>query len=174
MARNCWVGIDNGVTGTVAAIIEDKATGEYETMFMETPVLSHLSYQKSKKKHMNRVDWQKLSDFFSGLQRSCDRTVVCIERPMINSVRFDASLSARASLEAMLILFEMYSLPYSYIDSRAWQKELLPAGIKGSAEQKEASKEVGLRMFPEHGALINRHKDADALLIAAYMRRTNM
>jgi hypothetical protein len=74
----------------------------------------------------------------------------------------------------MLILFEMYGLPYSYIDSRAWQKELLPAGIKGSAEQKEASKEVGLRLYPEHAELINKHKDADALLIATYMRRANM
>jgi len=174
MAKTCWLGIDNGVTGTIAALIEDKATGTFETQFMTTPVKSHLSYQKSKKKNMNRIDWMTLSDFFSDLRKSCDRIVVCIERPMINSVRFDASLSARASLEAMLILFEMYGLPYSYIDSRAWQKELLPAGIKGSAEQKEASKEVGLRLYPEHAELINKHKDADALLIATYMRRANM
>ena len=174
MARNCWVGIDNGVTGTIAFLIEDRSTGEFSSVFMETPVLSHLSYQKSKKRNMNRVDWKRLSEEFAKLKETCDRIVVCIERPMINSVRFDASLSARASLEAMLILFEMYDLPYSYVDSRAWQKVYLPAGIKGSAEQKEASKEVGLRMFPIHADLIKKHKDADALLIAAYMRKENM
>lgn len=174
MAVNCWIGIDNGVTGTIACLIEDREKGIFSTCFMETPVISHMSYQKSKKKHMNRIDWEKIRDLFKELTESCDRVVACIERPMINSVRFEASLSARASLEAMLILFEMFQMPYSYVDSRAWQKVYLPAGIKGSAEQKEASKEVGLRMFPEHAQLITKHKDADALLIASYMRKENM
>ena len=104
-------------------------------------------------------------------KEDCDRFVVAIERPMINSTRFDASLSARASLEAMLIMFDFLVISYTYIDSKAWQKQLLPINIKGSPEQKLASKEVGCRLFPEHKELITKHKDADGILIALYAKK---
>jgi hypothetical protein len=58
-----------------------------------------------------------------------------------------------------------------YMDSGAWQKVLLPAGVKGAPKLKKASKDVGLRMFPMHAEIINEHGDADALLIAEWARR---
>jgi hypothetical protein len=93
---------------------------------------------------------------------------------MINPGRFKASISAVRCLEAMLIGLELYEIPYQYCDSKQWQKELLPAGIKGPIELKSASADIGTRMFPEHKELIWKHKDADGLLIAEWARRINL
>ena len=169
--KTVWCGVDNGVTGTIAFIVEDPETGYYQTDFMLTPTVSELSYQKTKVKHMTRIDFQKLLSIMKSYKESCDRFVLAIERPMINSTRFDASLSARASLEAMLILFDLLNIGYTYIDSKSWQKQLLPANLKGSPEQKLASRDVGCRLFPEHRELIVKHKDADGLLIALYAKK---
>lgn len=169
--KTCYIGIDNGVTGTIGFITEDKETGFYETKFIATPVFSELSYQKTKVKHMTRIDFKTLYEIMKQYKDSCDRIVVAIERPMINSTRFDASLSARASLEAMLIMFNFLDVSYTYIDSKQWQKQLLPANLKGSPEQKLASKDVGCRLFPEHKELITKHKDADGILIALYAKK---
>ena len=169
--KTVWVGCDNGVTGSIAFITEDKETGYYNTEFMLTPVFSELSYQKTKVKHMTRVDFKALYEIMRSHKEDSERFVVAIERPMINSTRFDASLSARASLEAMLIMFNLLDISYVYIDSKAWQKQLLPANLKGSPEQKLASRDVGCRLFPEHKELIMKHKDADGLLIALYAKK---
>ena len=169
--KTCWCGLDNGVTGSIAFIVEDPETGYYKTDFMLTPVVSQLSYQKTKVKHMTRIDFMKLFSIMKEYKENSSRMVVGIERPMINSTRFEASLSARASLEAMLIMFDMLEVPFTYIDSKSWQKTLLPPNLKGSPEQKRASLDVGCRNFPEHKDLIAKHKDADGLLIALYMKR---
>ena len=169
--KTCWCGIDNGVTGTIGFITEDKETGFYKTEFILTPVFSELSYQKTKVKHMTRINFRLLYEIMKQYKEECDRVVVAIERPMINATRFDASLSARASLEAMLIMFNMLDIGYTYIDSKQWQKQLLPANLKGSPEQKLASKDVGCRLFPEHKELIIKHKDADGMLIALYAKK---
>jgi hypothetical protein len=85
---------------------------------------------------------------------------------MINSTRFNASLSAVRALEATLIALEQFQFRYEYIDSKEWQKLLLPKNIKGSDELKKASLDIGKRMFPD----LDIKKDADGLLIAEYMR----
>ena len=132
-----FVGIDNGVTGTIAILDGDKS------IFMETPVFETLGYQKSKVRHINRID----------------------------TVAFQASISAARAIEATLIVLEELGLGYEYLDSGAWQKALLPAGIKGAVNLKKASKDVGLRMFPMHADTIKKHGDADAILIAEWARR---
>ena len=66
-----------------------------------------------------------------------------------------------------MIALEESQFPYEYIDSKEWQKILLPKGLKGSDELKKASLDVGKRMFPE----LNLKKDADGLLIAEFLRR---
>jgi hypothetical protein len=73
------------------------------------------------------------------------------------------------ALEATLIALEEMEWPYSYIDSKEWQKVMLPSGLKGSDLLKKASLDVGKRLFPT----LNIKKDADGLLIAEYMRRTH-
>ena len=158
-----FVGIDNGVTGTIAILDGDKS------IFMETPVFETLGYQKSKVRHINRIDTVALKKLLG----ECDpnTTRVVIERPMINAMRFQASISAARAIEATLIVLEELGLGYEYLDSGAWQKALLPAGIKGAVNLKKASKDVGLRMFPMHADTIKKHGDADAILIAEWARR---
>ena len=51
---------------------------------------------------------------------------------------------------------------------------MLPKGIEGSAELKKASKDIGCRLFPSQADLINKHKDADGLLIAEWARRESL
>jgi hypothetical protein len=48
---------------------------------------------------------------------------------------------------------------------------MLPKGVQGSAELKKASMDIGLRLFPDHGSVIRKHKDSDGLLIAAWAQR---
>ena len=50
---------------------------------------------------------------------------------------------------------------------------MLPKGCKG-AELKAASKDVGIRLFPQHKEIIVKQKDADSLLIAEWARRNDL
>ena len=162
-----YIGIDNGTTGTMAAVGNDM-----EPLFMETPVRSTMSYTK-KAKNVTRLDLGLIVPWLDAVKAK-GPVKALIERPMINPMRFAASISAARSLEAMLIALEKCQVPYEYIDSKQWQKPMLPSGIQGSSELKRASMEVGLRLFPMHSKLIMKHKDADALLIAEWARKASI
>lgn len=162
-----YIGIDNGVTNNGIGVINSSGTACLYTL----PIKRELSYTKEAK-HISRIDYKglydvkkKLEEDFPGVDSSDFK--VGLERPMINSTRFNASLSAIRALEATLIFLEQNHWPYEYIDSKEWQKMLLPKGIKGSDELKKASLDVGKRMFPH----LNIKKDADGLLIAEHLRR---
>ncbi len=130
------------------------------------PVKTEQNYTK-KKQMITRID----ASLFYGIISICSDVKVLIERPMVNPSRFKATTSALRSLEAVLIPIEAYKHPYEYIDSKEWQKALLPKGVKGTPELKKASRGIGCRLFPQHKELILKHKDADGLLIAEYARR---
>jgi len=154
-----YIGCDNGVTGSIGII---KSDGSFYTAF-KTPVKKELSYTK-KAQYANRVDVPTLMGLLNPYKNNCK----CVmERPMINPTRWLASMSARGALEATIIVMEMLCISYSYIDSKEWQKEMLPSGIKGSALLKKASLDIGRRLFPS----IKHAKDADGILIAEYIRR---
>ena len=104
-----------------------------------------------------------------------NEVLVVIERPMINPMRFQASVSAARSLESTLIAVEQIGFPRIYVDSRQWQKKLLPQGCEGK-ELKKASMDIGFRLYPGGPTeqIIRKHKDADALLIAEWARRENL
>lgn len=161
-----YIGIDNGVSGTISFIADDKVT------FLKTPVKKEQSYTKTKQ-NISRL---KIMDFVAMLSRYVKgrKCIAVIERPMINPTKFKASISAARCLEATIVGLEMYDIPYQYCDSKQWQKELLPSGIKGSPELKKASADIGTRLFPEHEELIQKHGDADGLLIAEWARRMNL
>lgn len=167
--KKVYVGIDNGVSGSIGVVGDS-----IESRFIPTPVKKEASYQKSKKTNINRIDFPVLYAFLKEQKELGESIFVCIERPMINPTRFQASVSASRSLEATLIVIELLELPYQYIDSKAWQKVLLPAGLKGSVEQKSASKDIGIRLFPEHKEIIGKQKDADGILIAEWARRSRL
>lgn len=87
---------------------------------------------------------------------------------MINPGRFQASISAVRALEATLITLELLNIPYQYLDSREWQRDILPKGVKGADELKRASLDVGKRLFPQFAHMFKG--DADGILIAHWAR----
>lgn len=165
-----YIGFDNGVTNNGIGVIDQSGKAKLYPL----PVKRELSYTKEAK-HITRVDVE-------GLKLFADRVLdtdfpehtgeihVGLERPMVNSTRFNASLSAIRALEATLIFLEEHGWSYEYIDSKEWQKVLLPKGIKGSDELKKASLDIGKRLFPT----LSIKKDADGLLIAEFLRRKNL
>lgn len=159
-----YIGIDNGVSGSIGIIADS-----YK--MLPTPIKKELSYTKTKQ-YINRVDTIKLNQIL--WQYVNNECLIVLERPMVNPTRFKATISAIRALEATLNTIEGLGLPYMYIDSKEWQKELLPAGIKGSPELKKASLDIGLRLFPKCQDIIKRQKDADSLLIAEYAKRKKL
>ena len=168
-----YVGIDNGVTGSIGAVNKDGS----RTWFYETPVFKGQDFTKEKQ-NLNRLEVQEFEGIIKEITHfgriPQPQSRFFIERPMINPTRFRATLSAVRCLEATLIALTLIgNFRYEFVDSKQFQNLLLPKGTKGAAALKKASKEVGLRLFPEHAELIERHKDADGILIAEAARRMN-
>lgn len=159
-----YIGIDNGVSGSVGIL----PWNMYPAEVYKTPVRRVLNYTKAKQ-WLNRVDGRTLKELC--VRYDTDISFCLIERPMVNPRRFKATVSALRALEATLIVLEGLGIPYQYIDSKEWQKELLPSGLKGPEELKPASVEVACRLFPHLSEQIRKHKDGDGLLIAEYAKR---
>jgi len=172
-----YIGIDNGTSGSIG-IIQDSGLA----LQLSVPVNKSLNYTKSKQ-FLNRVDCPNLRRTLSA---HWDLGGFClIERPMVNPGRFKATTSALRALESTLIALEGLNIPIGFIDSKEWQRELLPKGlwrqVKGKTgkmhmkanpeELKLASLEIGRRLFPSVN--LDGFKDADGLLIAEYCRRTH-
>lgn len=162
-----YVGIDNGVSGTIAII---KPNGE--VYMNHIPVKKELSFTK-KKQFISRLDGRKLIKLFQSHIPEGSSVHVRIERPMMQTrEKIKAMISGLRCLEAVLIIVEdVMNYPYGYIDSREWQRALLPSGLQGP-ELKHASLQIGNRLFPQFRDF--KHPDRDGLLIAEYARRTNL
>lgn len=161
-----WIGIDNGVSGTITILSNNKI------FHFSTPVKKELSYTKTKQ-YINRVDVVLLEKLIVKYVRRKNSFCI-IERPMINPMRFKSSMSAMRSLEATLIVLEKLKIGKQYIDSKEWQKAFIPEGIlklkskKKSMELKNAAVDIAKRLFPSI-----KTKDADSILIAEYAKRMN-
>ena len=153
-----FIGIDNGVTGSIGL----RCDHDDRIYWWKTPVKRMLNYTK-KKAWLNRIDCDKLRDI---LMTCRGTTMVFIERPLVNPAMFKATTSALRSLEATLVTIENLHLSYQFIDSKEWQKAMLPLGLKGK-DLKIASKQVAQRLFPE----LKFSGDGDGILIAEYARR---
>ena len=158
-----YIGIDNGVTGSIGIINNEKI------QYYPIPTITQQSYTK-KKQNITRLDVKEFKNIVHTFGFYDHNILITIERPMINPGRFVQSLSAIRCLEAVLIVIEKYEYSYQYIDSKKWQKSLLPSGLK-SNELKKASMDIGIRLFPHLKREIEKQKDADGLLIAEYCRR---
>ena len=165
MNNRMYIGIDNGVTGTIGIIYNNNS------WFFEAPIKTEQNYTKAKA-NISRIDLPKLMGTINKIVFECKpESIMClVERPMVNPTRFKASTSALRALEATLICIELMKFPIQYCDSKEWQKELLPHD--STKEQlKKDSTDIGCRLFPQHRDLIVKHKDADGILIAEYCRR---
>jgi len=160
-----YLGIDNGVSGSVSVIYPN---GEWHVKKM--PVKKELSYTK-KKQYISRIIYMDLYKLLLVAKRKSKNNIrVFLERPLLNPTMFKASISALRALESTLIAIEEVGLSLEYLDSKQWQKEMLPKGIKGSGELKKASAQIGERLFP--GSIVNG--DCDGILIAEWARRKKL
>lgn len=158
-----YIGIDNGTSGTIAVVGDD-----VDAKIYHTPIKKEQNYTKAKA-NISRLDCNSFLSIFNGLDTS---QVVCLmERPLVNPARFKATTTALRCFEAQLILVEMLGCRIIYVDSKDWQKKLLPKGTTGD-ELKKASLDIGNRLFPQYSSF--KHPDRDGLLIAEYGRRMNL
>lgn len=160
--KKVWIGWDNGI-GNISAIWEDKSA-EYEI----TPIKKCLNYTKTVA-YISRLDRGKTANIIANWIIGY-MPIICIERPMVNPGRFKATASGLRMVEAQECLMEDLLVPYRFIDSKEWQKAMLPSGVKG-ADTKPASLSIGARLFPHLSDKLKN--DADSLLMAEYMRRQN-
>jgi hypothetical protein len=136
--------------------------------FYRTPTFSFLNYTKEVQ-HVSRLDTKKLREILQTELGDNRNFILGLERPMLDNTKWKASLSAIRCYEATLIVLEDMMIPYDVVDSRKWQKEMLPAGIEGRPALKQASKEVATRLFPH---LAKQFKEeGDSILLAEYLRR---
>jgi len=161
-----WIGIDNGVTGSVGVIYDDRPA-EYFAM----PTKTEQSYTKTAQ-NVTRI---RVPDLQREIVRIKDSavTIVALERPYVNPTGIKATLSAIRALEATLIVLEAAGLSFVYVDSRQWTKYLLPLGLKGTPELKKASLDIGRRLYPQVAAEHPKAKDFDGLLIAHWLKSNN-
>lgn len=165
MIDKWYIGIDNGVSGTIGVVDGNKS------YFIKTPVKKEQSYTV-KKQGISRVEFHELYSFLRPFtRRPC---FAMLERPLVNPKMFKTTMSAMRTLEAQVLILEALCIPLAYCDSKNWQKIMLPQGIKGSPQLKLASKDIGCRLFPAHKELITKHKDADGILIAEWARRVGL
>lgn len=157
-----YIGIDNGVTGTYAILSEE------EKAFGKIPTKKEQDYTKAKKM-ITRLDYGTFKAFLEPYKGT--EVLVVMERPMVNPTRFLASAVALRCHEAELICIEELGLPLRYIDSKEWQREMLPKGTE-KAELKSMSLQIGNRLYPIFKEV--NHSDRDSLLIAEYARLKNL
>ena len=172
--KKLYIGIDNGTSGTIGFM---PTSSEYWPAMIETPIKVEQSYTK-KAQTISRVDhdglWEILNKVLLENQVQPSDCLAILERPLINPMMFKTTVSAARSLEATVIILECLKIPFMYMDSKEWQKELLPEGIKTSPVRKKASMDIGLRLFPALEKIIRKHKDADGILIAEWAKRNNL
>jgi hypothetical protein len=154
-----FIGLDNGCSSNgVALFVNDLV--RYEKL----PIKKERNYQKEEH-NLTRIDVPGFRSLLTSWNLPSKETIIVMERPGVNPARFNASLSAVRCLEAELIVIEEFGFETSFIDSRVWQRALLP-GVEGSVELKKASLALGQQMFPQ----FKIKKDADSLLIGYYWK----
>lgn len=159
--RRTVIFIDNGVTGSIGII-----DSEGNSRFMETPIKRMQDYTKAKN-IVSRIDTSALGMILDPYSLDPDHVIAYIERPMINPQRWKASMSAIRAHESEQSILDYLMIPYMFVDSKQWQRGLLPSsGKKGveSSTLKKESKDIGLRLFPQHAETIAKHGDADGIL----------
>jgi len=159
MSSFTYLGIDNGVSGSIGII-----TSSNEVFYFHTPTKKCLNYTKEKK-WITRVGY---NDLAAMLQIYAVSSFALVERPLVNPMMFTATASALRAFETTIIVLENLSIGYEVVDSKEWQKALLPQGMH-KEDLKIASLDVAKRLFPKVD--FTGFKDGDGLLLAEYCRR---
>ena len=189
------IGIDNGCTGSICILDEDGKV----VFYGPTPVFKSLNYTKAVG-YSTRVDGKALSNILD--KYALDSTLV-LERPMVNPQRWVATISAIRCDETTRTVLEMLKVKFIYIDSKEWQKSMLPkrSPVKGTlfklpkgakkteylAERKAnkelkakraafalETKSLSLAIGQRLFPNVTFEKDADAALMCEWLRRTKL
>ena len=161
--------IDNGSSGSIGMITRGRSG------FVLTPIRKMQDYTK-RKKTISRLNVKLFESLLSEWAPDPGRTIVYLERPLINSTMFNTSIAAARLFEAQLVTLESMGYPYQIVDSKDWQRGVLPSsGKKGTTSSilKKESMDIGTRLFPMHAQLIGKHKDADGILGAYSLAQKN-
>lgn len=159
------IGIDNGVTGTMA-IFKNGSLFSFIESFSKSWRKPTVSKRNA---YMTRIDVLKLTDWIkNSIDFETHDVIAVIERVMTDQKRFNATISSHHAQEAIMISLESLNIPYMTIDSKKWQSIYLN-GVSGSEQLKRASMELGLDKYPDFKDVILKHKDADAIFIAKYV-----
>lgn len=158
-----YLGFDNGTSGSMAIIGQGLGLPT-EILAFKTPSVVQLNYTKTKS-NITRVDGNRLRKILSETIPEGSEVRVIIERPFVQPKLFNISMLAARAFEATLIVLESLGYGYEVIDSKEWQKDLLPKGVKG-ADLKTASLDVANRLYPGKNPV--GHPDGDGILIAHY------
>ena len=156
-----YMGIDNGVTGTISVLDEDGKV----VWWSKTPIRSCSHYSKSGR-IMNRINRQELTEIINNTRPD----MVILEFPRIDPdpKKILTTVSASMSLEATWSVFEDTGVPHQFISAITWQKVMIGA----AADTKKASKDVTKRLHPK--LTLPPGADGDAVLICEYARRMNL
>ena len=185
---NIIFGLDNGATGTISCIVK-YPDNKYDIFFQKTPSYNAMDYQQNIQ-YIARIDWKKLKNWFENVLKQIKdnyyknynveekdlKTLIVLERPMINADRFKQSKNAARAFEATLIVLEMLNLENNYIiiDSKKWQHYFFGKNTILLDLKKESMKEgvKFLSLFKDkYNDLIEiakNHGDADSLLISKF------
>ena len=174
-----YIGIDNGNSGSIGIINNiDKP------FLIKTPSIIMQDYTKAKNNitRLNVVEFSKVLVDHGKIYEKDEKywyrmkpyLLVVMERPFKNPKYFKGSISAMRFYESQITVLESMYIPYVGMDSKEWQKALLPLGCKGRNQLKKASHDIGIRTFPHLKDIIEKQKDADGILIAEYARRINL
>lgn len=166
-----YLGIDNGVSGALARV----GPGGQCAAFIPTPTVLEYDYTK-KAQRISRVHYPTLAAWLAAQCPEPEGVLALMERPFVNPMGFRSSLVSVRAFEVTLLALELAKIPHRVIDSKEWQKTMLPEGVikAGGKELKRASLQRGIELFPNMTTALNLQGDADALLIAEWARRSNL
>lgn len=165
---------DNGTTGTIGFIC-----GNLVHAMIEVPTKKRESFHKEPRS-TRVIDVNALEQaiqFWMEQGKVMPSDIIAYrERPMINPKRWQASMSASRADEAETILLEKLGIKYHYVDSKAWQRHILPSsGKRGTTSDmlKAESKDIGIKMYKHLSDIIEKHGDADGILGALVFDHIN-
>lgn len=113
------IAIDNGTSGSIAILDDTKKLLFHSAV----PTVETINYTKTLQK-IKRIDVRKLDEIIKEYKPD----FAILERPMVNPTRFKTSLLAVRAFEATINVLELNHIPYEIIDSKEWQRVILPQG----------------------------------------------
>ena len=160
------LGLDNGTTGSLAVWDSNLNVMGLHKL----PIKKELDYTKAVQ-HITRIDYPALCELFTQIKKDTTNDIhVYMEKPFMGGARFiKTSVNAFRCMESELVALEECEIGYTVINSKDWQKHILPSGIKGSTELKKASLDIAKRLYPYLSEKLTK-ENADSVLIAHHFK----